>query len=96
MTSEETQLWIQKLDDDWTYRKPQNQIHREFKFKGFATAVQLANLCAWLADREGHHPDIEFGWGYVRVSLTTHDAGGVTENDFRWAEKLDKILAVGN
>ena len=40
-----------------------------------------------------HHPDIEFGWGYVRIKLTTHDAGGVTEKDHRLAAQIDAAIA---
>jgi len=42
---------------------------------------------------KGHHPDIAFGWGYCQVTLTTHDVDGLTDNDFSWAAKLDKLQA---
>lgn len=68
-------------------------IRRRFTFKGFAKAVELANLAAWLGNRQGHHPDITFGWGYCEVRFTTHTAGGLTENDFICAARLDALLA---
>lgn len=83
---------LAKLDDDWGIADDSKSITRRFTFKGFAKAVQLANLCAWLADREGHHPDIAFGWGYCQVTLTTHDIDGLSENDFIWAARLDGLL----
>ena len=66
---------------------------RRLEFKGFAKAVYHANMAAYLGDAEGHHPDIRFGWGYCEVEFTTHDAGGLTENDFICAAKFDGLLA---
>ncbi len=51
----------------------------------------MANLAAWLGDRQGHHPDIRFGWGYCEVAFTTHAAGGLTENDLICAARLNAI-----
>lgn len=79
--------------DGWTLSEDGTTITRRLTFKGFAKAVQTANVAAWAGDREGHHPDIRFGWGYCEVSYTTHEAGGLTENDFICAAKLDRILA---
>ena len=65
---------------------------RRLEFKGFAKAVYHANVAAYLGDAEGHHPDIRFGWGYCEVEFTTHDAGGLTQNDFICAAKFDRLL----
>lgn len=83
---------LDKLDDGWVLAADSKSITRRFTFKGFAKAVHMANLCSWLADREGHHPDIAFGWGYCQVTLTTHDIDGLSENDFIWAARLDALL----
>jgi 4a-hydroxytetrahydrobiopterin dehydratase len=53
----------------------------------------MANMIAWLGDRQGHHPDIAFGWGYCSVSFTTHEIDGLSNNDFICAAKLDQITA---
>lgn len=82
-----------KLHDDWVLDEVAGSITRSFAFKGFAKPVQLANLLAWYAEKTGHHPDIAFGWGYCRVSWTTHDAGGLTEADFAAAEGFDRLVA---
>jgi 4a-hydroxytetrahydrobiopterin dehydratase len=68
-------------------------IGRRIEVKGFARAVELANLAAWLGNKQGHHPDICFGWGYCQVSFTTHAAKGLTENDFICAARLNDLLA---
>jgi 4a-hydroxytetrahydrobiopterin dehydratase len=80
------------LHTDWTLNHDTTAISRTFRFKGFAKAVYTANLAAFLADREGHHPDVSFGWGYCTILYTSHDLGGLTRNDFICAAKLDKLV----
>jgi 4a-hydroxytetrahydrobiopterin dehydratase len=65
-------------------------LTRTYKFKGFMPAVEFVNRIAPIAEEEGHHPDLLVGWGYVTVQLWTHAAGGLTENDFILAAKLDQ------
>lgn len=79
--------------DGWTLSQTGNAITRRFTFKGFAKAVETANLAAWLGNKQGHHPDIAFGWGYCAVTFTTHEANGLTQNDFICAAKLDALMA---
>ncbi len=81
------------LHDDWALSEDGKSITRAFTFKGFAKATYMANLAAFLGDKEGHHPDIAFGWGYCRVTFTSHEAGGLTQNDFICAAKLDEMVA---
>lgn len=78
---------------DWQLSGAGDSLTRRFGFKGFAKAVEMANLAAWLGNKQGHHPDIAFGWGYCAVTFTTHDAGGLTENDFICAARLDALVA---
>lgn len=77
----------------WNLSDDGTTIRRRFEFKGFAKAVEMANLAAWLGNKQGHHPDIAFGWGYCEVVFTTHEAGGLTENDFICAARLDALVA---
>lgn len=77
----------------WTLSAEGTAITRRFEFKGFAKAVEMANLAAWLGNRQGHHPDVAFGWGYCAVSFTTHEAGGLTRNDLICAARLDALVA---
>lgn len=79
--------------DGWVLSDDATTLRRRFEFKGFAKAVEMANLAAWLGNKQGHHPDIRFGWGYCEVLFTTHEAGGVTENDFICAARLDALVA---
>ncbi len=65
-------------------------LTRTYKFKGFMPGVELVNRIAAIAEDEGHHPDLCLGWGYLTVQLWTHAAGGLTENDFILAAKVDQ------
>jgi 4a-hydroxytetrahydrobiopterin dehydratase len=65
-------------------------LSRRYAFKGFMPAVAFVNRIAPIAEAEGHHPDLALGWGYVTVRLWTHAAGGLTENDFILAAKVDQ------
>ena len=78
----------------WVLAGDGGAIFRRIEVKGFARAVQLANVAAWLGERQGHHPDVRFGWGYCEVAFTTHAAGGITRNDLICAARLDALLAM--
>jgi 4a-hydroxytetrahydrobiopterin dehydratase len=68
-------------------------LHRAFGFKNFRDAFGFVARVALLAEAEGHHPDIELGWGRAACSLTTHAAGGLTRNDFILAARIDALGA---
>ena len=67
------------------------RLTKVFKFKGFMPGVELVNKIAPIAEAEQHHPDLLVSWGAVTVWLWTHAAGGLTENDFILAAKLDRL-----
>jgi 4a-hydroxytetrahydrobiopterin dehydratase len=66
-------------------------IARTFQFKDFAAAIAFVNRVATLAEEAGHHPDIDVRWNTVALTLTTHDAGGLTERDFSLAASIDAL-----
>ena len=68
-----------------------NRITKEYKFKNFQNALDFVNKVGEIAEQEGHHPDISFGWGYVKIELTTHAVKGLSENDFILAAKINEI-----
>ena len=72
--------------DGWEVRD--SRLVKSFKFKDFMSAVQFVDEIAPIADAQGHHPDLQVGWGKVVVELTSHDAGGLTEKDFEVAARL--------
>jgi 4a-hydroxytetrahydrobiopterin dehydratase len=75
----------------WALRDDGARIERTFKLKNFKEALALVNRIGALAEDEGHHPDISFGWGYVTVSLHTHKIKGLHENDFIMAAKINRL-----
>lgn len=80
---------FRKQDEDLAYQK----ITKEFNFKDFKAAVDFVNKVAGIAEEEGHHPDIYIFYSLVRLTLWTHAAGGLTENDFILAAKINSLLS---
>lgn len=68
-------------------------IKKEFRFKDFAGAMAFVNKAAALAENEGHHPTILILYNKVRITLSTHAASGLSENDFIMAAKIDRLLS---
>ena len=67
-------------------------LHREIKTPDFITAYNMVSRVVAPAESMNHHPDLAFGWGYVRITITTHDTGGITAKDYALAEKIDEAL----
>ncbi len=80
--------------DGWTVEDADGHMRltKRYKFKGFMPAVDFVDKIAPIAEAEGHHPDLEVGYGYVTAHLFTHAAGGLTDNDFILASKIDRVL----
>lgn len=77
----------------WSLSENGTAITREFAFHNYTQANDFINKIGKIAEQENHHPDIQFGWGYARVSFTTHSIGGLHENDFIMAAYVNKIAA---
>ncbi len=73
------------------WRQEGIEIKRDFTFPDFKTALSFVDEIGELAEQEGHHPDITLSWGKVGVSLSTHAIGGLSENDFILASKIDVL-----
>jgi 4a-hydroxytetrahydrobiopterin dehydratase len=77
-------------DSEW--QREDDEIVREFKFEDFAAAMAFVNRVAEEAEGANHHPDIlVHGWNKVRLSLTNHSAGGLTDADFEMAARIDGL-----
>ncbi len=72
----------------WRLEENATWLKRDFEFPDFAAALAFVNKVGALAESEGHHPDICFGWGYATVTLQTHKINGLHENDFIMAAKI--------
>ena len=82
---------LSKLDN-WSVNDEQKMIYKKFNFKTFKQALNFTNKVGEIAESEGHHPDLFFGWGYAKISITTHAIKGLSENDFILAAKIDQII----
>jgi 4a-hydroxytetrahydrobiopterin dehydratase len=74
---------------EWQINK--GEIRREFTFKTFNAAFGMATRIALLAEAQGHHPELEVGWGRLVVRLSTHSVGGLSRNDFIMAARIDRL-----
>jgi 4a-hydroxytetrahydrobiopterin dehydratase len=79
-----------ELDPAWDVVDA-SSLRRDFRFETFRAAFSRATAIALLAEEQGHHPDLEIGWGRLRVLLTTHSIGGLSHNDFVMAAKIDHL-----
>ncbi|MGN6367927.1 MAG: 4a-hydroxytetrahydrobiopterin dehydratase [Phycisphaerae bacterium] len=69
-----------------------NVLHRTFKFKNYYEALAFVNATAFISHREDHHPDIDLGYNKVTMRYSTHSVGGLSENDFICAAKINQLL----
>jgi 4a-hydroxytetrahydrobiopterin dehydratase len=92
LTAEEAESFRAQAPD-WTLLDDAHRIERTFRVQNFRAALTFVQQVGELAEAEGHHPDITFGWGYVIVSLRTKKIKGLHENDFIMAAKIDRIVA---
>ena len=90
--SRDDALRLQKQAPDWELRDDAHRIERTFRFRNFQEALAFVQRVGELAETEGHHPDMSFGWGYATVSLSTKKIKGLHENDFIMASKIDRML----
>ena len=92
MNTEEITRLSGELNDGWKVNEDETMITRTIDTKNFAEAMAITHITALLSEKENHHPDICLGWGYCRISFTTHSAKELTELDFGCAQKLDTLL----
>lgn len=78
-----------KETNGWALDEKALKISKEFKFKDFIGAINFVNNIAEIAEGEGHHPDIKINYNKVTLELSTHAIGGLSENDFILAAKID-------
>ncbi len=87
----------QKKVDGWEIIQNEKKtylLEKKFNFKNFLKSQDFVNKVGAISEKEGHHPDILFGWGYAKINITTHAIEGLSENDFILAAKIDKIINV--
>jgi len=89
LNSQDIKDWLKKLPE-WELEK--KHIERTFEFDDFTQSIDFVNSVAEIAEEEDHHPDIDIRYNKVRIQLSTHAEGGLTDRDFEVAEKIDTLF----
>jgi 4a-hydroxytetrahydrobiopterin dehydratase len=84
---------LQALHPDWSISDDGKWIVRRYDFSGFNRTMGFVNAMAWIANTEGHHPDMEVAYSHCVVKWSTHAIDGLSENDFICAAKVDRLVA---
>ena len=92
LAAKETEQLLALIHADWQLGDDGLRIERKLKFKNFGKTMFFINALAHMADQQGHHPDVSFGYNYAHITYTTHEAGGLTRNDFICAKQVDVLL----
>jgi len=91
LTPAKAKTLLAKLHKGWTVSKDSKSLHRALKFKDFYRTMSFVNALAHIANTEDHHPDLEIGYNYCRITFSTHSIGGLSSNDFICAAKVDRL-----
>jgi 4a-hydroxytetrahydrobiopterin dehydratase len=92
MAGEQAGRLLERLHADWTLAVDNHSISRTFRFKNYYQTLAFVNALAWIAHGEDHHPDLEVGYNRCLVRYSTHTVGGLSENDFICAARIDALL----
>lgn len=90
---EQARELLQALHEDWNLSEDGLEISRRFEFPAYSRTLGFANAVAWIAISEGHHPVLTVSYGSCDVSYTTHAIGGLSDNDFICAAKIDRLMS---
>jgi 4a-hydroxytetrahydrobiopterin dehydratase len=90
MNDAEARAMLEQVQD-WELDDNAREISRTFKFKNYYQTMAFVNALAWIAHQEDHHPDLLVGYNRVQVRFSTHSIGGLSENDFICAAKIDAL-----
>lgn len=82
---------LAQISYNWQLSENNDLLSRRFELNNFAEALELVNKIGELAENQQHHPDINLGWGYVEVYLSTHDIGGISDKDIMLSQEIDQL-----
>lgn len=85
---------LKEINPDWKASTDKDSISRNFKFKNFYETMAFVNVVAMIAHQQDHHPDMQLSYNTCRVEYSTHSVGGLSENDFICAAKIDASLPI--
>jgi 4a-hydroxytetrahydrobiopterin dehydratase len=95
LKGEALQTIFAALRNDWTVVN-EHHLEKDYRFRNFKEALAFTNRVGELAEQVHHHPDIHLAWGRVKLVLWTHKIDGLTESDFVFAARADRILTVAS
>ena len=93
LTRTDAEVQLALLATGWQITPDAKSLKREFRFVDFYRTMSFVNALAHVANLEDHHPDLEVGYNYCRVRYSTHSIGGLSDNDFICAAKIDQVNA---
>ena len=93
LSIEQARQLLSSIDSAWSLSDDGRSIIRQFKFPAFSRTMGFVNAIAWVATKEGHHPDMRVSYGSCEVRYTTHAIDGLSDNDFICAAKIDLLAA---
>lgn len=93
LTTDEITEQFKHINSNWELSVDKKKLVRVFKFKGFMKTMSFVNAAAWIAQSTMHHPDMSVSYNQCIIHYTTHDAGGITQNDFDCALQIDALNA---
>jgi 4a-hydroxytetrahydrobiopterin dehydratase len=91
MTPDAAKALMNQVSEAWKLADDARSIRGEWKFRNFYHTMSFLNAVAHIANAEDHHPDVEVGYGYCRMTFNTHAIGGLSQNDFICAAKVDAL-----
>lgn len=92
LANDEINQLLEQLHPDWQCQQNPPDLQRTFKFKNFYQTIAFVNALAWIAHQGDHHPDLEVSYNRCTIHYSTHSIGGISENDFICAAKIDALV----
>src|SRR5882672_4640898 len=91
LAGEALEALLRRLGGGWGVVEGK-RLEKTYRFANFVDALAFVNRVGEVAEQQGHHPDLELGWGRVKITLWTHSIGGLSESDFVLAAKADQRI----
>lgn len=92
LSSEDTRSFLECLPQGWILVENDQAVRKSFKFDDYYRTMAFVNALAFIAHREDHHPDLSVHYDRVEVRFSTHDVGGLSENDFICAARIEQLI----
>ncbi len=96
LSADQASYLLNSLHKDWSMDREARSIMRSCKFTNYYETMAFVNALAWIAHREDHHPDLEVGYNRCVIHFSTHAIGGLSDNDFICAARIDALLQSRN